>query len=444
VKIDQVTGLNLVDEPHEVGATGLVVGDNVDITTRNKVRRRGGRQRVYTGVIDAAWGDGEGYLFVEGSALKRLLPDYTAEELANSITHTGNLWACRHPAGMVYWSNGVELGVIVGGTNRPWGLPTPATPVVSQAAAGSMRQARYLVALSFERNGEEGPLSEHALFVGDTGVSIPAITVTTELTLAGVTGVNLYLTGPDGSELYLAGTYALGSTILYQGDCSEFSVPADTMFLNQMPPCEDIVYFAGRLWTAALDMLLYTRPYHEMLDLREDFIPMGERIAAHGAVSDGLYVATLSETYFFAGTDPAEMIPDLRADFGAIPGTMVEVDGRVVGEGSNVTALMWASPRGICVGLPGGQVVNLTERRVNTLMGERGTAFLRQVDGQSHYVAVVQEDYIRSDAALAMPSPVAAGYYPAVGECVAPMPIVQVGVAQAAVSQPLAVVSATA
>lgn len=383
--IDNFPGLNLVDNSYEVGFTGLVVAENVDITRQGKIKRRPGRSRVYNGVIKAAWGDGTDFLFLEGTDLKSLKPDYSAGVLASGLLAANELFVCRDPLSRLFWSTGLENGVIEFGVNRAWGIPVPHNPAITPLVTGELPSGRYLVAAAFVRDGIEGPLSEAALFDGENGISV-AVSAP-----EGVTGVNLYLTTTNGEIPYFALTAIPGEALVYSGNCNDLALPAENQYLANAPVGTQIIHFAGRLFIVLSDFVIYTEPYSEFVDIRRNFFGFGVRVQAIGAVSDGLFVATEKETYFLAGTDPLDMVPDVKLPYGAFPGTMIQIDGRLVGQGQETLALLWAAPRGFCVGLPGGTVLNLTERQVNELTGTRGAAIFRQQNGQNHFITVLQD-----------------------------------------------------
>ena len=164
----------------------------------------------------------------------------------------------------------------------------------------------------------------------------------------------------------------------------------DELHQDPMPIGKQMVEHAGCIWMVYEDMVIYTNPYSETTDLRENFIPVGESITNLGAVSDGLFITTNTRSYFYAGRNPAEMSVVQQAPFGAVPNTMLQVDGRVLGEGQNTLGLLWTSSRGICAGLPNGTLVNVTQQQIKELSGIEGTALLRELNGQKHYIAVLQ------------------------------------------------------
>jgi len=302
MKLDQFPGLNTIGDVYSLGLNGLTQADNVDLSQDGNISRRPGRTKIYTGVISAAWGDGQDFLFVEDFELKQLNSDYSATVLASLVIATSTLYVLRSATNKLYWSTGYEHGVIVEGVNRNWNTQ--------------------------DDNYWEGTTVEDAL----------------------------------ASELHQ----------------------------DPMPIGKQMVEYAGCIWIVFDDMVIHTHPYSETTDLRENFIPVGEQITNFGAVSDGLFITTATRSYFYAGRNPAEMSVVQQAPFGGVPNTMLQVDGRVLGEGQNTLGLLWTSSRGICAGLPNGTLVNVTQQQIKELSGIEGTALLRELNGQQHYIAVLQ------------------------------------------------------
>ena len=302
MKLDQFPGLNTISDVYSLSLNGLVQGNNIDLSKEGNISRRPGRTKVYTGVIEAAWGDGQDFLFVEGGELKQLNSDYTATTLVVLTVNTTTLYVLRSATNKLYWSTGYEHGVIEAGVNRAWNI------------------------------------------VDDN---------------------------------YWAGT-------------EDEDVLANELHQDPMPVGTQMVEYAGCIWEVYGDMVIYTHPYSETTDLRENFIPVGERITNLGAVSDGLFITTDTRSYFYADRNPAEMNVVQQAPFGAILDTMLQVDGRALGEGQNTLGLLWASSHGICAGFPNGALVNVTKQQIKELSGVKGTALLRELNGQQHYIAVLQ------------------------------------------------------
>lgn len=395
-RIKAFPGLNIEDDPFEVGLEGLVTAQNVDITSRNKLSRRAGYTETLLGTITAAWGDGDIFLFIEGGNLKSYNADGTTSTLRTGLTVVDKLTGERAYDDRVYWTTGQDSGVVQFGVDRAIGVLQPSSFQVTEID-GALPSGLYLLALAYVAHGEEGPLSWHSFIDASGGVSVEIPNTVAELLAADVSAIRLYISTTNGQQLYFAGEQAVGESnyITYTGDATGLSIPADASHAHNMPADGIFASHGGRLWGVAHsddhgDSVVYSHPYSELTDLRKNFIQFDAAVTMMGSVSGGLYVGTEDEVVFLTGDDPEQMTHSTKLNYGVIPGTMVKVDGRVIGEGVPAEVLLWASERGLCAGFPDGEVRNLTERRVGTLTGHAGAAILRRANGQNHYLAVLR------------------------------------------------------
>ena len=83
---------------------------------------------------------------------------------------------------------------------------------------------------------------------------------------------------------------------------------------------------------------------------------------------------------------------DAIAPYGAVMGTCTYIDGALLGDGE-VSAILpaWMSHKGLCVGMPGGSLQNVTQTSVVIPKGLRGTTMFRQEDNQKHIISVIQK-----------------------------------------------------
>lgn len=122
----------------------------------------------------------------------------------------------------------------------------------------------------------------------------------------------------------------------------------------------------GRVWIGDGCMLCFTEGaggWHFWQDAAAQIEMPGE-ITMIRSVDDGLYVGTTAGTYVLAGMDPARM-PFRRVSIDpVIPGSDLSVRADDWGRFDPQNAALWTSPRGICLGLSQGLLVNLTTNRV--------------------------------------------------------------------------------
>jgi len=91
------------------------------------------------------------------------------------------------------------------------------------------------------------------------------------------------------------------------------------------------------------------------------------------------------------GKDPAKWEYVIRADYGAIPGTLAYIAAEDVGEQSGLAA-MFATAQGLCAGFDGGSFVNLTQERFNYPVTSAGAGVVRNQGGAVQYVVTLQGD----------------------------------------------------
>lgn len=121
----------------------------------------------------------------------------------------------------------------------------------------------------------------------------------------------------------------------------------------------------GRVWIGRDDVLHYTAGAWNFEKAGASGIMLPARITMIRPVDDGLYVGTEAAVFFLAGANPAAGMPVRRVSIDpAIPGSDVLVRADDYGRFDPVTGVIWTGPRGICLGLPDGIVINLTKNRV--------------------------------------------------------------------------------
>jgi hypothetical protein len=124
---------------------------NVDLDNAGKPRRREGRQRVYQGARTHSLHSGAcGPVFVEGSVLKKLLPDHTAVDIAD-LSGSNDRVSYEEVNGLTYLTNDREVWVLDSNANlRLNGVHSPmGQPLLSTSTMGSLEPGGYLVAVTF-------------------------------------------------------------------------------------------------------------------------------------------------------------------------------------------------------------------------------------------------------------------------------------------------------
>ena len=267
------------------GKSYLTVGTNIDIDHEGMIHDRDGFAAAsYSGTgIHSLWGNGETALFVEGSDLKILNPDYTGTVVRAGVGTTRMSYA--DSARRVYYTNTRVIGFV----------------------------------------------EEHA------GNLFPAPTMT-------------------------------------------YKIP--------MPPGQLIEWYNGRLYVAQNDTIWASDPmYPGQADSRKGFKKFGSRICMMRAVREtGIYVSDSFKTYLMTGLDLNDFALVDIADFPAIPGTDVRIDGSKLKEPVAGEVLLWLTQYGICIGGKQRLFQVLTRESYWPASTLPGASIVRESNGIAQYL----------------------------------------------------------
>ena len=149
----------------------------------------------------------------------------------------------------------------------------------------------------------------------------------------------------------------------------------------------------GRIYLAIDNMLWVTELYlYSQVDRDKNFIQFEHDITMLYSGGGGLFVGTTDELYFLPGTFAQGMKIDTVMDAGVVPGSLVEIPAPMVHPGAGSQLIpegflpVFTTAAGICVGLAGGEVHNLTQGRVVFPAIAQAAALHRDDPGNSQYI----------------------------------------------------------
>ena len=348
---------------------------NVDLDNLGYAGRRKGYTKVYS-AFDAHSGFScdAGTFFVETGQLKKLNTDNTATVLCSGLS--GSSVSFCFAVGVVYFSDGIVTGKIVGGVAVPWGLPIPSAPTVSQIS-GIYGAGTYLAALTFvDSVGNESGSCDPVSFTVSSAAGFRFDNLPTAFSK------RLYLTDTNGSTLYHVVDVA-AATITYSLSAGRYlsGKPLATRFISAPPPGKIVREFKKRLYIADGKVVWYTEPYaYDWVKLSTNFFQFHEPVTVMEPVSGGLWIVS-NQTYFYAGTGPDNFQVQPQLNYGAVFGTGLQVP--------NTNDAMWYSVRGLCYGTQDGQVKNMQEANVAADSGTSGASIVREADGVRQFIASV-------------------------------------------------------
>lgn len=373
----------------------LEAATNLDIDDSGKPLVRPGRASLAAGAHHSLWSEGSTILVAQGSSLYRVDPvSYAKTLLTNSLMTSDPIYYAGLGDGdRVFYANGVVSGLLWHGAPIEWGVRPPTAPIVVPAAAGDLVPGRYLVSTTYLRtdpgheSGSSDPIAVDLVSKG--GIQVLGLPTSTN---PGVGGTMIYLSGPDSETLYRAEFVLTGTFSVLLATPATGAV-LRTQFASGAPAgIRYLAAYNGRIYAAQGNTVWVTDLHElELFRLADNFLMFPGEVKMLAAVQDGIYVSYGDRTAFLRGGDLKSFQHELVAEYAAIPGTVADVDNRVVLKGENPGfGKVWASARGVCVGYAGGNMINLTERNYSFPDAPRGAGIVRYADGATHYLSVLQ------------------------------------------------------
>ena len=380
------TGINNVLPRERLGKTDLTEALNVDIGLSGDVRRRGGYSLVADGCHKNIF-EGPGYLLAtQGGALVALREGvYTTLHPAVS---GARMWYASLPDGRTAWSNGNLCGITDGLTNTGWGVPIPEAAGDAESVPGALHPGRYRYFLTYTRmsDGLEGGAFDCGVVELAGGLLVMNLPVRDGF------AINIYLSGKDGSQCYLAGT-TYGDAFTFTGANDTLQVPCATRDDRPAPAGRLLAFWRTRMLIARGRSLHASLPHRwQAFDLARDVKQFGSDITLVQPVDDGIYVGTVQGLAFLGGTAFDDLSYRMVATGPVALGSGCAVPGEYLrlGDGRGQGAAMVCIVGGLLVGaFNGGVIAQLSQQRYRTTAQEVASAF-RLAGDIPQYLAVPQ------------------------------------------------------
>jgi len=159
-------------------------------------------------------------------------------------------------------------------------------------------------------------------------------------------------------------------------------------FKAPLPAGQAIAHQKARLYVAK-DKVLWISDVKPLsrVDLRHGFKQFPDPITLIAPSVDGVYVGTDKAIYFGQGGNPLKM-PFLKVSDCAALDIPVQYEDATAVKGLQIEGVFpfFTTEDGVCVGLPQGQLLNLTEERYVMPAGTTGASMMREINGQVHYI----------------------------------------------------------
>ena len=387
IELKGAAGLRNDVSPERFAPEDLLEARNIELDETGKVYRRMGVTQAIAGKAHSLWADGQDAFVVLDGVLSRIHKGMTATAITPVA---GERVAYCRVADEVFWTDGLQSGVINGDTSRTWGIEPPPPFGAQSAGAGALREGSYLYTMTFARaDGKESgaPLCGRVDAVG--GIVFTALPVSTDPT---VTSKHIYLSSWGGELPYRAATLANSDTEALITAPPPAGPALRTQLMTNAPAGHLIGAFKGRLYVAQGRHLWYSQPHElELFDPMSGFLTFPDDVQTFAPVSDGIFVGSDSATVFLRGTDPGEFETRKVADYGTVRGTVQEVPEYYVldeKQRQQGPQMMWMSKCGVCLGGNNGLFKNLTGGRYILPSGAHAGASLLKVRGGTPQLVV--------------------------------------------------------
>jgi hypothetical protein len=373
---------------YRIGTAELSSAVNVDIDDSKRIIRRPGFTELSPGSAHSLFSNGEYCLYVTGTNLMLLHPDFTSSVLLEDVS--GNRVSYQSINGKVYFSDGLKSFVTDGNTVTQWGITPPNEQPMARISDGLLPQGMYQFALTFLRNdGEESGTGGSGVIETIGGIEFYNIPVSAD---PSIDRKRIYVTAPDGKTMYLALQIPNSATsAIYAGDAVNLGISLQTQFYQHAPVGEHVSMFNGHALIAVHEFLLYSDYlYFQRFDPVRQSYAFDSRINMIAPVQGGVFIGTEKSIVFLAGDDITQAQHDKKASYGVIPHTLAYVDGSMVLSGMQGVVGVFASNKGICVIGDGGSFQNITVDRYVYPVTHDGAAVARIKPGMNQYIAALR------------------------------------------------------
>jgi hypothetical protein len=264
------------------------------------------------------------------------------------------------------------------------------TPTLS-ATVGSLPPGRYGVAYSLTNDlGDESPLSSIDYIDLPSG---GGVLLTNLVTATDVTKVNLFITAPDGRELYRNATLTWNTSASIVDQKLERMAPKKGFAV--MPGGTIVRHWHGRLVVAEGGYVIFSDAFDPgVTDPAFGWLAVGSTVTMLEPVAGGLFVGTTRDVRFYRGSGPEDLQMVQASPRGAVAHSGILVppdylDARLIGE-TGLPVAAWLSDVGFTLGLPSGQVVMPQEERIRISVDGRARPALAWNSGVKQIVFSVE------------------------------------------------------
>jgi hypothetical protein len=224
--------------------------------------------------------------------------------------------------------------------------------------------------------------------------------------LATVMSVNRYLrmsyTYHAGAGYFMngqeSGRYSSAGLEVWPGPQQEHEIHTDEglelgdNLYETLPVGQLVASFSGRIYVAKQDEIWFSEPMSTHISrLSTNYYMLPKYIHMMQPVDDGVFIGDEDQIIFLKGADPftAEQVQVYAS--GVVPYAYARVPGEKFGVNDRDVPVWWTKDGVLSVGLPGGEVRQLTRDRLAAPEYGFGAVSLREREGISQIVSSLQK-----------------------------------------------------
>lgn len=369
-------GMDVVSSETALPSGAVRDAVNVVFDREGRTIRRPGAVSVLVGNAHSLWTSqrtGQTFAVVDG--MLNLLTADGATPLASAdseVTFTDLVDR------IVFSTRSAIHQLLPNGAVLPLTLEKPGLGGAVASGAGGLHAGRYAVAVSFLRGAEEGPLSDMTYVDVAEGGGIEAQGVPFPVDST-VTGVRLYRSHPGGDVMFRAADIPSGLSVYVLG-AGALGAPAETQYLQPMPPGRIVRNWRGRLLVARGRSLLISEPMrYGVFSPRHGFIQEAHPISLVRPVESGVFVGSRAGVAFYRGDRPGDWSRVQLGSEAPVPNSDVEAFSSDLSPklelGDGARCALWLGVKGYVIGTADGQLMQPQARRM-VLHAQRGRTAL--------------------------------------------------------------------
>lgn len=391
IRLENYQGINNRASDSKMPEGFLRACNNFNLDVNGLLNQRDGYVLVLAGVFTCIWSDNIRCFAVMDNNLIEITKSngvYSAALIQASVDSSLAFSECD---GDYYFVGATVSGKVGIGT---FGIDKVLTAPTSAAISGTMEAGQYQIAVTHvDAQGFESGVGEYTVIdlPASSSIRLTSIPVSTN---PRVLYSIIYVSPPNGKEMYRNGVVANGVTTLDITSFSSAAMPLLTQLFDAAPFGSILRYHYGRLFIAADNQVFYSHGQdYEHFDLR-DSLNYPANVTAVCPVEDGLWISA-DALYFVQGRNPdvfsVQESQIRKADLHIVHGSDVFIEARNLGVG-NYSGSGWivTTEDGVLALGNSGFMLNMTN--VKYLMPDYTTIAATTISGDDsfQYVAVLQ------------------------------------------------------